>query len=523
MRQCRDADDSWSIRVTQPPLHVVVQAGGRGSRLRHHTWNKPKCLVSVDGKPILYHLFDRFPAARFVVIGDYLFDQLERYLAINPPGVDYALVRSSEPGTSGGIADALGEVPSDAPLIIAWSDLIVGDLPPWPQTDLPVLCTTSAFTCRWTVAPEGRLHEKPGTTDGIPGLFYFSRAGILPPPPASGEFVRWFSEALPDFAILDCPDLKELGDFSTIETGNDRAGFSRFFNRVEVGEALVTKTVIDPRYEDVYRNETAWYGEARKLGFRRIPRVHSLEPLVLERIRGQHAYQMTDLTPRERRAVLADHLDALLALHDLGVEPADPADVREVYLDKTVSRVLSVSALVPGFDRKSVSINGLKCRNPFADGHMDLLEGLLASLQPSRFTPIHGDATFSNTLVDDKLRVWFIDPRGSFARPGVMGDEWYDFAKVYYSAVGGYDAFNRRKFKLHVDEETVEVLMEEPAFIGEARAIFPEYFGAEMGRIELIHGLIWLALSGYARDDIDSVIGAFYLGLYWLETGLAKL
>ena len=86
------------------PLHVIVQAGGRGSRLRHHTWNKPKCLVSVEGKPILYHLFDRFAPARFVVIGDYLFDQLEKYLAVNPPGVACELVRASEAGTAAGIA-----------------------------------------------------------------------------------------------------------------------------------------------------------------------------------------------------------------------------------------------------------------------------------------------------------------------------------------------------------------------------------------------------------------------------------
>ena len=502
---------------------MVVQAGGRGSRLRHHTWNKPKCLVSVEGKPILYHLFDRFPGARFVVIGDYLFDQLERFLAVNPPGLDYALVRASETGTSAGLADALGQVPADAPLVVAWSDLILGQLPPWPDTDLPVVCTTSAFTCRWTVSPEGGLHEKPGTTDGIPGLFYVRRAGNLPAPPASGEFVRWFAEAVPAFATLDCPDLKELGDFSSIETSNDRAGFSRFFNKVEMGEDRVTKTVIDPNYEDVHRNEVAWYAEAERLGFRRIPKIHGRAPLVLERIRGEHAYQMADLTPRERRAVLADYLDALTALHDLDTAPASPEQVREVYLDKTIARVRSIAALVPGIERPSMSINGLKCRNPFADGHAGLLEGLLPGLQPSRFVPIHGDATFSNTLVDDKLRVWFIDPRGSFAKPGIMGDEWYDFAKVYYSAVGGYDAFNRRKFKLHIDHETVEVLMEEPAFTLEARTIFPEYFGAEMGRIEVIHGLIWLALSGYARDDLDSAIGAFYLGLYWLETGLQRL
>jgi hypothetical protein len=458
-----------------------------------------------------------------VVIGDYRFDQLERYLRVNPPGVAYALVRATGPGTASGIAQALSHVDPQAPLLLTWSDLILGDLPPWPDTDLPVVCTTSAFTCRWTVAPEGGLHEKAAAKDGIPGLFYVRKAADLPIPPAQGEFVHWFAHAVPDCARLDCPNLQELGDFATIETSNDRAGFSRFFNRVEVGETTVVKTVIDPRYDDVHRKEVAWYAEAKALGFRRIPDVHCLSPLTLARVPGLHAYQMTDLTVRERRAVLADYLDALTALHDLGDAPADAGDVRDVYLAKTMSRVLSVAAIVPGFERESMTINGRKCRNLFAPRHLGALEALLPILQPERFKPIHGDATFSNTLIDDKLRVWFIDPRGYFARPGIMGDPGYDFAKVYYSAVGGYDAFNRRKFKLHVDHETVEVLMEEPAFIVEAGRIFPDYCGAGMGRIELIHGLIWLALSGYARDDIDSVIGAFYLGLYWLEAGMAKL
>ena len=82
--------------------------------------------------------------------------------------------------------------------------------------------------------------------------------------------------------------------------------------------------------------------------------------------------------------------------------------------------------------------------------------------------------------MDDKLRVWFIDPRGSFAKPGLYGDAWYDFAKVYYSAVGGYDAFNRRKFKLYVDDDTVEVLMETPLFASTSKHIFNDYFGKEM-------------------------------------------
>ena len=75
---------------------VGNQAGGRGSRLRHHTWNKPKCLVSVKGKPLLYHLFDKFPDAYFHIIGDYAYDQLVKYLEINPPSVPFNLIQTKE-------------------------------------------------------------------------------------------------------------------------------------------------------------------------------------------------------------------------------------------------------------------------------------------------------------------------------------------------------------------------------------------------------------------------------------------
>jgi hypothetical protein len=103
-----------------------------------------------------------------------------------------------------------------------------------------------------------------------------------------------------------------------------------------------------------------------------------------------------------------------------------------------------------------------------------------------------------------------------------MGDRWYDFAKLYYSAIGGYDAFNRRKFKLHIDADVVEVLIEEPIYASSSMSVFRHFFGDELTRIEILHGLIWLSLSGYVKDDVDSIIAAFYLGLYWFEVGTSK-
>jgi GTP:adenosylcobinamide-phosphate guanylyltransferase len=263
-------------------LHIIVQAGGRGSRLRHHTWNKPKCLVSVKGKPLLYHLFDKFPEAHFHIIGDYAYDQLEKYLDINKPQVKYILRKTSEKGTCSGISDALKEVPKDSELMITWSDLIINSFPKISKVDIPVVVTTRAFTCRWTVNEDEKLVELPGGK-GIPGIFYSSCAKDFPVPPASGEFVKWFSKNVDKFITIDCEELEELGDFSTIETQNDRAGFSRFFNEVIIEDNLVKKRAIDSNYQHLIEKEQSWYKSSSDLGFRRIPNIISTDPYIIDR------------------------------------------------------------------------------------------------------------------------------------------------------------------------------------------------------------------------------------------------
>lgn len=498
-------------------LQIIVQAGGRGSRLRHHTWNKPKCLVSVKGKPLLYHLFDAFVDSKFIIIGDYSYEQLEKYLLINKPKNKYEIIRTDEKGTASGIAHALKLVDKEAPVLLTWSDLIINGEIQFPNVKIPVVYTTSAFACRWSVTELGDLKEITSSTAGIPGLFYFEKAKYFPEPPIKGEFVKWFANNVKEFLTDEFNKIEELGDFNSIEASNDREGFCRFFNEVKINENTVIKKVIDQSYEDVHIKEIEWYSQAREIGFRRIPEIYNTNPLTMELIQGKHAYQQHDYSEREKRAILADYIDSLTMLHDSKKIATCEHDVREVYINKTIQRVLSVSDLIPGFSKQSMTINGKKCKNIFHKLNESLFERILNEIIPPNFTPIHGDPTFSNSLIDENLRVWYIDPRGYFSKPGIFGDPYYDFAKVYYSAVGGYDSFNRRKFKLHIDEETIEILMEDSDFSITARKIFKDHFGESLHRIEIIHGLIWLALSGYAKDDIDSIVASFYLGLYWLE------
>ena len=59
--------------------HIIVQAGGRGSRLEYLTDNRPKALVPIDNLPMLFHLFRKYPDKRYVVIADYQKDVLREY------------------------------------------------------------------------------------------------------------------------------------------------------------------------------------------------------------------------------------------------------------------------------------------------------------------------------------------------------------------------------------------------------------------------------------------------------------
>ena len=44
-------------------MHVIIQAGGKGTRLESLTRNRPKCLVPVDNRPMIFWTFEAFKGA----------------------------------------------------------------------------------------------------------------------------------------------------------------------------------------------------------------------------------------------------------------------------------------------------------------------------------------------------------------------------------------------------------------------------------------------------------------------------
>ncbi len=46
---------------------------------------------------------------------------------------------------------------------------------------------------------------------------------------------------------------------------------------------------------------------------------------------------------------------------------------------------------------------------------------------------------------------------------------------------------------------------------------FFELTKTDRAEIKLLHAVIWLSLTTYAWQDYDSICGAFYNGIYYLE------
>lgn len=498
------------------PGHIVVQAGGKGTRLKHLTRNKPKALVPIDNLPMLFHLFRKYPNSRYIIIGDYKYDVLERYLAVFAT-VEYQMVcASGQTGTCAGLRKAMKMLPEKQPFLLIWSDLILPAEFELPEELGNSIGVAKDFPCRWKYENNAFVEEK-SDTHGVAGLFTFQDKSVLADVPGEGEFVRWLAGTGLAFQSMPLYRVKEYGLLSEYEKlGSARC---RPFNRTCIENGLFVKESIDHQGESLARRETAWYREVQDRHFENIPNIVSYEPLKMELIKGKAVYEYSDLTDTQKKDLLKQIIDCLKSVQALKQIPADRDSFDEAYIGKTFQRLEKVRELVPFAREKQIMVNNRRCRNVFFCRKE--LEQALGEYLPECFKLIHGDCTFSNMMLREHKTPVLIDPRGYFGKTELYGDPAYDWAKLYYSIVGNYDQFNRKRFDLEIGADGVTLKIESNGW-EQQEEVFFELLKDEVtpAQMHLLHAIIWLSLTTYTWEDYDSICGAFYNGLYYLEEAL---
>lgn len=515
--------------------YIIVQAGGRGSRMETLTRNKPKALVPIDNLPMIFHLFRKYPESKFIIIGDYKYDAFEKYLK-EFADVDYKMVRGTgHKGTCSGLADALGYVPDCTKFMIMWCDLVLPSDFEIPINEGNYVGISKDFSCRWSYK-NGKFIEEKSSEHGVAGLFVFKEKSVLSEVPSDGEFVRWLSNMNISFDELPLYRTHEYGLFSIWDELPKQK--TRPFNRIEIEGGKIKKIPLDHQGRELAVREQAWYKKLNGEKFNNIPEIYSYDPICMELIDGKNIYEYSDISYEEKKCILKQIVDCLKSVHNIGEVSCDEISFKDAYLDKTYQRLKKVRFMVPFANEEYVNVNGKKCRNIFY--HQEEIEKLVMSYIPAKFKLIHGDSTFSNTMLKNDKIPMLIDPRGYFGKTELYGDVAYDWVKLYYSLISNYDQFNLGRFNLYINELDEYQVYDDRGNEVEvpARSIkleiasnnwenledyFFELIGDEISRrqMKLFLAITWLSLTTYAWQDYDSVCGAFYNGLWYLEDALS--
>ena len=192
------------------PQYIIVQADGKGTRMEHLTANKPKALVPIGNRPMLFHLFEKYPDKRFIVIADYKSDVMKKYLYAFAK-VNYLVVDAhGKKGTCAGVKKALEMVPDNEECMLIWSDLVLPENFEFPKQKDDYVGLSKNFRCRWSYK-DSQFEEIPSEDYGVAGLFIFKDKSKLKDVPEEGELVRWMQQQGQIYNTFGLYQTKEYG------------------------------------------------------------------------------------------------------------------------------------------------------------------------------------------------------------------------------------------------------------------------------------------------------------------------
>lgn len=506
-------------------MKIIIQAGGKGTRLEGLTRNKPKCLVPVNNLPIIFYAFQKFKNADFTIIADYKTDVLEKYLNAFASQYNFKIIKANKKGTISGIKEAISSFDDNESFMIMWCDLILSENFKIPagvneevnggvneEVNRDYIGISKDFECRWSYV-DGKFIKEPSKDNGVAGLFIFKNKQFLQDIPEEGALVGWLQTQNIDFERLDLYGSKEIGTLLSYSDNNTSTPRCRPFNSMDFQDDIVIKRGINEQGKKIACDEINWYKHVKELGYEFIPEIYEYEPLKMKKVQGKNIYEYDCLTKTQKEDILLNIIGALEKLHNL-LPPvkANKEDCISNYITKTFDRLSKIEQLVPFADKEFIKINGQYYKNVFFD--KEKFTKILTDMIPNEFRLIHGDCTFSNLMFDTfNMKTILIDPRGYFGNTKLYGDVDYDWAKLYYSIKGNYDQFNKKKFTLDIKDKDIELAIKPNNWEDMEEFFFDNIGGANKNKIKALHAVIWLSLTTYAWEDYDSICGAFYNGI----------
>lgn len=487
---------------------VVILGAGLATRLYPITSHIPKVLVNYKQHTILKHLYDLYKsygAEEIIVVVNSRFKQLvEEYSAMMNLEVIVRCV--DEPYGSMHAINRIYPDISGHNVIFNWCDVV----PEFGRSGLTWNENTiyvHGNECRYKFDNDKKAIVNVGQSGGdIVGIYQL--ANYTANYPESVVYEKDFVEFLyaKDFKSQYVPFLVDIGDIPKLRKAHAVKELNREFNEITINNNVVLKKALNEKGLKLQKEELNWYDSVKSNS---VPDILIKEQnfFTMERIFGKPMFEAFDLE------LLPKILDGLRFSDEVYVPTKLDCitDVKKEAYDKVIDRCDTIRGMFDSFGVKYV--NGTKI------GH---LKSLLRKALPyltnnallSKYTVIHGDPNFSNTMLSDDNEVKFIDPRGYFGDTKIYGPRIYDEAKVLY-ALSGYDEFNS-------DPLWAGLSIEGDSAVININPLIENYCDQDFVTFEhkLWLAIIWIALGGYFKNNPLKACSAYFYGMHLLTETL---
>ena len=517
---------------------VFIPSAGLGTRLGDFSKNLNKALVSVDNKPVISHVIEKFPKNIEIVIAlGHKGALIKDYINLAHPDRRFTFVEVDnycDPGAGLGYSILQCKDFLQCPFIFCTNDSLVLEEIPEPSMNWMGFAETHDDNQYRTIKVDGakirELLEKnedstPYTYIGLSGIHNYKEfwdqmvSGVN-----YGSIMIGESYGLRH--LIKTSDVKAKR-FTWFDTGNiEELERTREYFKKDDGLEILEK----PSEAIWFTNDKVIkYSADREFIRKRIERSQILSgyvPEVVDKKENMYSYKMIKGDTISKLLTVPLFLDFLKFIEGFWTRPTLPSGAYDdfeqgcmsFYKDKTYKRVKQY------FDRfqqddSSEFINGMHV--PKLHDLLDKVDwSYMADGRPSRY---HGDLHFENILVSENADFILLDWRQEFADSLEHGDLYYDLAKLLHGMIVSHELVNKEMFVIEKKANVIKFDILRKNIMVECEREFESFIinnNYDIRKVRILTALVFLNIAALHHYPYSEFL--FYLGKYQLNNLLAN-
>ncbi len=511
---------------------VVIPSAGKGTRLKDLSQHINKALVSVNQKPSISYVIEKFPEnIEIVVPVGYKAQSIKDFLLTAYPNrkftfIDIDLFEGSGSGLGYSLLKCKNEL--DCPFIFIPNDSIIEEEIPAP------VCNWMGYSSTHDIGEYRSLNISSGEVKDIL------------PKGSSGDFLPYIGLASIFDHELFWKYMEEGINAGSIEVGESYGLkmlltsskiIAKEFTWHDTGNLIALSDAKDflPQNElDAHvlekPDEAIWFCENQVIKFHidekfisdRVARAKKLGdyvPKIISSSKNMYSYNIVkgevlsrNPTPKRFKNFLS-YMEGFWLKKELDKTASIEFynNCSSFYKDKTNERISLFLKRFEVIDRE-VTINDE--RIPMYQEVLNLIDWKsLSKGEPVRF---HGDLHFENILcTDDKNKPFYLlDWRQNFSGDMDVGDLYYDLAKLNHGLIVSHEIINNNHFEINVTSDNINFEFHRKNLLIECQSVLKEWVednNHDWNKVKNLTSLIFLNISPLHEHPYSLVL--YYLGL----------